>query len=78
MLLDRKSIGLNTSFLSPQKESSSDCQRPHKVLRKKPHPTVRDLPKSTKRILIHLSKNTLCAPTGTPFTSPTQKSICLL
>lgn len=78
MLLDRKSIGLNTSFLSPQKESSSDCQRPHKELKKKLHPTVRDLPKSTKRILIHLPKNPLCAPTETPLACPTQKSICLL
>ena len=78
MLLDRKSIGLNTSFLSPQKESSSDFQRPHKELRKKLHPTVRNLPKFSERILIHLPKNTLCAPTGTPFTCPTQKSICLL
>ena len=78
MLLDRKSIGLNTSFLSPQKESSSDCQRPHKVLRKNPHPTVRDLTKDSERILIHLPKNTLCAPTETPSDCPTQKSICLL
>ena len=78
MLLDRKSIGLNTSFQSPQKESSSDFQRPHKVLRKNPHPTVRNLPKNSERILIHLPKNTLCTPTETPFTCPTQKSICLL
>lgn len=78
MLLDRKSIGLNTSFLSPQKESSSDCQKSHKELRKKLLPTVRDLPKNSERILIHLPKNALCAPTETPFTCPTQKSICLL
>lgn len=67
MLLDGKSIGLNTSFQFPQKESSSDCQKPHKVLRKNPHPTVRDLTKHSERNSIRLSETSQRTPKESSF-----------